>query len=124
MIKLKLIDKHLLSYNLITTDGGGIYNQSPQQYATGNWWGAASGPNTPGADTVGGNVDTSSYLTKPILGCGVPGDVNGDGDVDMEDVILSLQVCIGKQSVTEDVNGDDKIGIEEAIYVLREVAEL
>ena len=44
-------------------------NQSSQQTATGNWWGAATGPNTPGADTVGGNVDTSGYLTEPILGC-------------------------------------------------------
>ena len=48
-----------------------LNNQSPQQYAFGNWWGAATGPNTPGADTVGGNVATSGYLTKPILGCGV-----------------------------------------------------
>jgi hypothetical protein len=45
-------------------------NQVAQQIATGNWWGSAYGPNTPGADTVGGNVDTSGYLTEPILGCG------------------------------------------------------
>jgi hypothetical protein len=44
-------------------------NQTSQQTATGNWWGAATGPNTPGADTVGGNVDTSGYLTTIILGC-------------------------------------------------------
>ena len=82
--------------NTATTNGGGVFNnrdvagatsvtgscivgnsatsffnnQPPQQIATGNWWGAATGPNTPGADTVGGNVDTSGYLTEPILGCG------------------------------------------------------
>jgi len=44
-------------------------NQVAQQTATGNWWGAATGPNTPGADTVGANVDTSGYLTEPIPGC-------------------------------------------------------
>jgi hypothetical protein len=44
-------------------------NQDAQQIATGNWWGAATGPNTPGADTYGGNVDVSGYLTEPILGC-------------------------------------------------------
>jgi hypothetical protein len=44
-------------------------NQPAQQIATSNWWGAATGPNTPGADTVDGNVDTSGYLTAPILGC-------------------------------------------------------
>ena len=45
-------------------------NQPAQQIATGNWWGAATGPNTPGADTVGGNVDVSGYLTEPIPVCG------------------------------------------------------
>jgi hypothetical protein len=80
--------------NTATTDGGGVFNantagsasvtgscivgnsatsflnnQSAQQTATGNWWGAATGPNTPGADTAGGSVDTSGFLTAPILGC-------------------------------------------------------
>ena len=45
-------------------------NRITQQIATGNWWGAATGPNTPGADTYGGNVNVSGYLTAPILGCG------------------------------------------------------
>ena len=44
-------------------------NQSPTQAAQGNWWGRATGPDTPGADTTGGNVNTSGYLTAPILGC-------------------------------------------------------
>jgi hypothetical protein len=82
--------------NTTDNDGGGVFNESlaagatsvtgscivgnsaksffnkqvAHQIATGNWWGAATGPNTPGADTVGGNVDTSGYLTEPILGCG------------------------------------------------------
>lgn len=46
-----------------------VSNQAARQTATGNWWGAPAGPNTPGADTVSGNVDTSDYLTQPILGC-------------------------------------------------------
>ena len=40
-----------------------------EQTATGNWWGAVGGPNAPGADTVGGPVDTSGSLNTPILGC-------------------------------------------------------
>jgi hypothetical protein len=44
-------------------------NWAAQQTATGNWWGAATGPNTPGADTVDGNVDTSDHLTERILDC-------------------------------------------------------
>jgi hypothetical protein len=46
-------------------------NQAAQQTATGNWWGAATGPNTPGADTVGGNVFYAGWLTEPILGCSI-----------------------------------------------------
>lgn len=86
-------------YNTGTTDGGGVYNdwnatdtisvtasciignsataflnnQAAQQIATGNWWGAATGPNTPGADTSGGNVNTSGFLAAPpIPGCSRP----------------------------------------------------
>jgi hypothetical protein len=82
-------------YNTATGDGGGVGNyrnvagatsvtsscivgnsassfvntQTAQQTATGNWWGAATGPNTPDADTTDGNVDTSGFLAAPILGC-------------------------------------------------------
>jgi hypothetical protein len=61
--------------------------ESEQQIATGNWWGAAGGPNTPGADTYGGNVDVSGYLTAPVLGCapelqvGKVNDTGGSGVV-------------------------------------------
>lgn len=46
-----------------TSDGPAIIN------AEQNWWGAASGPNTLGADAVGANVDASSYLTHPAAIC-------------------------------------------------------
>jgi len=81
--------------NWATIDGGGLYNDADKHWATyvagssivgnsatsffnnqsnvqnaiGNWWGAATGPNTPGADTVGGPVDTSDYMTEPIPSC-------------------------------------------------------
>jgi hypothetical protein len=45
-------------------------NQSPAQTATGDWWGAPAGPNTPGADTTSGNWFASGFLSAPILGCG------------------------------------------------------
>jgi predicted outer membrane repeat protein len=47
-----------------------FYNNAPtQQIATGNWWGAPTGPNMPGADTVLGSVDVSGFLSSPILDC-------------------------------------------------------
>jgi hypothetical protein len=47
-----------------------FYNNQPAgQIATGNWWGAPAGPNTPGADTVFGNVDVMHHLSDPILNC-------------------------------------------------------
>jgi hypothetical protein len=82
-------------YNTASGNGGGVYSdsfgagaadvqgscivgnsansfhnaQAAQQTATGNWRGAAAGPDTPCADTTGGNVDTSGFLAAPILGC-------------------------------------------------------
>ena len=81
--------------NRATVNGGGLYNDMnavgsvvvtgnciagnsvtsfynnpvPQQIATGNWWGATPGPNTPGADTTSATVNTSGFLIAPILGC-------------------------------------------------------
>ena len=61
---------HVTGSCLVRNSATSFFNsQSAQQVATGNWWGAATGPNTPGADTVGGNVDASGYLTETILGC-------------------------------------------------------
>lgn len=59
------------------------------------------------------------------------GDINGDGDVDLADAILVLQVLVGMTSASirpsyptsgADVNGDAKIGLEEARYILQYVA--
>jgi len=55
---------------IVNNSATSFYNNTyAQQIATGNWWGAATGPNTPGADTVSEKVDTDGYLTEPILGC-------------------------------------------------------
>lgn len=53
-----------------------------------------------------------------------PGDINGDGLIDLKDIIISLQVLINlnPQGTTTqgDVNGDGKIGFEEVLYCLNE----
>jgi hypothetical protein len=52
-----------------------------------------------------------------------PGDINGDGIVDLADDILALKGMTGMASSgiqqSADVNGDGKIGLEEVIYVLQ-----
>lgn len=57
----------------------------------------------------------------------IMGDINGNGGLDLADVILSLQVSSGVQTgalqQAAAVNDDDRIGLEEAIYVLNQVAE-
>jgi len=53
-----------------------------------------------------------------------PGDINGDGLIDLKDIIISLQVLINLNPVGTttqgDVNGDGKIGFEEVLYCLNE----
>jgi uncharacterized protein YkwD len=59
---------------------------------------------------------------------GAAGDVNNDGDTDLKDAVMSLQVNAGLSptGVTSngDVNNDDKTGLEETVYVLQVAAKL
>jgi len=60
------------------------------------------------------------------------GDVSGDGNVELDDAILALQITAGMHpnicnawiQLGADVNGDRRIGLEEAIYILQKVAGL
>jgi hypothetical protein len=56
------------------------------------------------------------------------GDVNGDGEVDLADLVLSLRVLAGMGTPDvhsgADVNGDGHIGLAEAIYILCKAAGL
>jgi hypothetical protein len=57
----------------------------------------------------------------------LPGDVNNDGQIDLADVILSLQVLVNTTDDAHhsgDVDGDGKIGSAEALYILQHVAGL
>jgi len=59
-----------------------------------------------------------------------PGDVSGDGNVDLADVILALQVSCGVDTGSDviyreaDVNNDGRIGLAEAIHALRVISEI
>ncbi|MGD9972817.1 MAG: dockerin type I domain-containing protein [Desulfatirhabdiaceae bacterium] len=56
------------------------------------------------------------------------GDVNSDGLVDLEDIVMILTVLSGDNTLSvnieADVNGDEKIGMAEVIYILQKIAGL
>ena len=59
----------------------------------------------------------------------VDGDVNGDGKVDLADLILVLAIVGDIEPpaavyLEYDINKDGKIGIEEAIFILQKVCGL
>lgn len=58
----------------------------------------------------------------------VPGDVNGDGSVDLADVIVVLRMVtymhFGHIHSNADVTGDGRIGFPEAVYILQAISKL
>jgi alpha-tubulin suppressor-like RCC1 family protein len=58
-----------------------------------------------------------------------PGDVNGDGSVNLLDAITVLQIATQMNvtipvTLSADVNGDGTIGLAEAMYVIQYIAKL
>lgn len=55
----------------------------------------------------------------------IPGDVNGDGIVDLKDAVVALKIMGGMDAtnlnIGADVDGDLKIGMAEVIYILQTV---
>jgi len=59
----------------------------------------------------------------------VDGDLSGEGDVDLTDIVMALQVMAGIAPASDvllsgDVDGDDKVGIQEVIYILQSMSGL
>ena len=77
---------------------------------------------------LGGRVNAYAAVAEFLE----PGDVSGNNNLGLEDIILALQVaadmkpdiCADFIQRGVDVNGDRKIGLEESIYVMQKVAEL
>ncbi|QTA79721.1 Sulfatase-modifying factor enzyme domain-containing protein [Desulfonema limicola] len=58
---------------------------------------------------------------------GAAGDVDGIGGVDLKDAVMALQVAAGMNpaGVQQDADvNDSRIGLEEAVYVLRDLADI
>ncbi len=73
-----------------------------------------------------GESDSSDENSYPLA----QGDIDGNGVVDLTDVVLSLQIVAGIfpaqaiYDVEADVNGDSKIGIEDAVFALDKTTDL
>ena len=71
---------------------------------------------------VGGTISDMTLINGKTLRPHLLGDVNGDGDVNISDVIMLVNIILG--NVTEydmiraDVNGDDSVNISDAILVV------
>jgi hypothetical protein len=55
------------------------------------------------------------------------GDVSNDGDVDLEDALLALQVVSGMKpavALDGDVNADNRIDLRDALYILQKLSGL
>ncbi len=76
-----------------------------------------------------GTVVQRDFGLTPDAALG-PGNIDGIGSVDLADAILALKIAAGMDldgvtvSLSGDVNDNDRIGVEEAVFVLREVAEM
>ncbi|MDM8551772.1 CotH kinase family protein [Desulfobacterales bacterium HSG2] len=68
------------------------------------------------------SLPTPGQANKDTL---LSGDIDGNGIMNLADIILSVQVCAGLPIILRgaDVTGDGKIGLEEAIYIIRKLSE-
>ena len=78
---------------------------------------------------VDGLLDIGAFEAGIVI---IPGDLDGDGSVDLRDAILSLQTVTGDEvedllpdfpSSGADVDGDGKVSLTEAVYILQETAD-
>lgn len=71
-----------------------------------------------------------SPTTISVTGAAEPGDVNGDGSINVADAILTCRAAARIDSADQtlnlnaDVDDDGKLGIAEALYILQKTAGL
>jgi len=99
----------------------------------GNIWAGMTMPVSNDLYAVWGSSENDIFAvgnSGTILHCPyqtpLPGDVDGNHKVELDDAILALKILTGINNadaiqIKADVNGDQKIGMEEVIYILSEL---
>ena len=99
---------------------GGAFMAS-ENYFTGSSLGQPSGIGL--SSSAGYSVQAGFWVSNLMKG-----DINGDGRVDLADLVLSLQLLAGMSAsdvhTGADVNTDGHIGLPEAIFILGKAAGL
>jgi hypothetical protein len=77
--------------------------------------------------TTDEGLQVTDTVTITVLNAFIPGDIDDNGTVDLEDAILVFQIMAGTALSTTiynraDVNHNGKIGSEEMIYILRDAS--
>ncbi len=77
------------------------------------------------SSSINFRLDTGFWYTLLLVNIG---DINGDGELNLKDMITALQIVTG-QTPNEimnqaDADGDGRIGLGEAIYILRKLSGL
>jgi hypothetical protein len=102
--------------------GAGAVTLELLDYDPGDWFTTVDDPPLPLDGDIGTGI-TLATIQPPIAG-----DVSGDGNVDLADAVLTLQILSATGTstgfATGDVSGDNAIGIEEGIWILQDVAGL
>ena len=106
-------------YRLVLTAGAGINSSETLQFS------ATCGEESASVDYTVTPADIRNggpYLFNITIG-GLPGDINGDGELTQEDALLALRMAVeGKYSQIANVNGDDQVTSLDALIILREAA--
>jgi len=110
------------NYRLIkfTQSAGGAFMAS-NNYNLGSTLGQGSGIGPSSSSSYAGQAGFWFWVL-------MKGDVNGDGMIDLADLVLSFQLLAGMSvsgvHVGADVNADGQIGLAEAAFILGKAAGL
>ena len=78
--------------------------------------------------TIAFTYDNNGNLLQRNTQTPLPGDINGDNLINMNDAIMALKVCVSIENespinMAADVNKDNRIGISEVMFILKKIAK-